>query len=183
MGLLIWTAYGVYAGQNIAIQTLAAKFLQLDLRVQLRDGLGKTIDARLGANQSTANFTASNFAEARSLRLPRLAFRASRSQPLDGHAHRFDRHHSLSVSQGFALQSQARRTIPPKRIRHPTGYAFASSCSPTRLRPRTAQIPPSPRVERRSYFPLHAVWLRAAGTRTPLTKRPRGSTIASLRWQ
>ena len=92
----------------------------------------------------------------RPLRLPRLAFRASRSQPLDGHAHRFDRHHSLSVSQGFALQSQARRTIPPKRIRHPTGYAFASSCSPPRLRPRTAaQIPPSPCVERRSYFPLH----------------------------
>ncbi len=57
MGLLIWTAYGVYTGQNIAIQTLAAKFLQFDLaladygpeakdlRVQLRDGLGKTIDA------------------------------------------------------------------------------------------------------------------------------------------
>ena len=31
MGLLIWTAYGVFAGQNTAIQTLAAKFLQLDL--------------------------------------------------------------------------------------------------------------------------------------------------------
>ena len=30
-GLLIWTAYGVYAGQNVAIQTLAAKVLQLDL--------------------------------------------------------------------------------------------------------------------------------------------------------
>ena len=29
LGLLIWTAYGVYAGQNIAIQTLAAKVLQL----------------------------------------------------------------------------------------------------------------------------------------------------------
>ena len=31
LGLLIWTAYGVYAGQNVAIQTLAAKLLQLDL--------------------------------------------------------------------------------------------------------------------------------------------------------
>ena len=29
LGLLIWTAYGVYAGQNTAIQTLAAKVLQL----------------------------------------------------------------------------------------------------------------------------------------------------------
>ncbi len=54
--LFIWTAYGVYAGQKVAIQTLAAKVLQLDFaladygpeakdaRLQLRDGLGKTID-------------------------------------------------------------------------------------------------------------------------------------------
>jgi len=76
MGLLIWTAYGVYAGQNIAIQTLAAKFLQLDLalanygpdakdlRLQLHEGLSKTIDAVWGANESDANFGANNFAEA-----------------------------------------------------------------------------------------------------------------------
>ena len=76
MGLLIWTAYGVYAGQNIAIQTLAAKFLQLDLalatygpeakdlRLQLRDGLGKTIDAFWGVDESDANFAANNFTEA-----------------------------------------------------------------------------------------------------------------------
>jgi hypothetical protein len=31
LGLLIWTSYGVYAGQNMTTQTLAAKFLQLDL--------------------------------------------------------------------------------------------------------------------------------------------------------
>ena len=31
LGLLIWTAYGVYSGQNTAVQTLAAKVLQLDL--------------------------------------------------------------------------------------------------------------------------------------------------------
>ena len=31
LGLLIWTAYGVYSGQNLAVQTLAAKDLQLDL--------------------------------------------------------------------------------------------------------------------------------------------------------
>src|SRR5271165_7147326 len=55
-GLLIWTAYGVYAGQNTAIQTLASKILQLDLvledygpdanpqRVALRDRVGRTID-------------------------------------------------------------------------------------------------------------------------------------------
>ena len=27
LGLLIWTAYSVYSGQNIAVQTLAAKLL------------------------------------------------------------------------------------------------------------------------------------------------------------
>jgi hypothetical protein len=76
MGLLIWTAYGVYAGQNAAIQSLAAKALQLDLaladygpdakdlRLQLRDDLGKTIDAVWGANDSDTNFAANNFAEA-----------------------------------------------------------------------------------------------------------------------
>jgi hypothetical protein len=76
LGLLIWTAYGVYAGQNIAIQTLAAKVLQLDLalsdygpeakgvRLQLRDGLGKTIDEIWGANVDDADFVAKNFAAA-----------------------------------------------------------------------------------------------------------------------
>jgi len=74
LGLLIWTAYGVYAGQNVAIQTLAAKALQYDLalsdygpeangpRAQLREGLGKTIDEIWGANESDANFVANNFA-------------------------------------------------------------------------------------------------------------------------
>ena len=76
LGLLIWTAYGVYAGQNVAIQTLAAKVLQLDLaladygpeakdaRAQLRQGLGKTIDEVWDSNESDANFVANNFAAA-----------------------------------------------------------------------------------------------------------------------
>jgi hypothetical protein len=75
-GLLIWTAYGVYAGQNTAIQTLAAKVLQLNLaladygpeanaeRAKLREGLGKTIDQVWGARESDANFAANNFAAA-----------------------------------------------------------------------------------------------------------------------
>ncbi len=76
LGLLIWTGYGVYAGQNAAVQGLAAKVLQLDLalsdygpdaipaRKQLRDGLGKTIDEVWAADQTDANFTANNFAAA-----------------------------------------------------------------------------------------------------------------------
>ena len=56
LGLLIWTAYGVYSGQNVAIQTLAAKDLQLDLalmdygseavagRALFRQGIARTVD-------------------------------------------------------------------------------------------------------------------------------------------
>jgi len=76
MGLLIWTAYGVYAGQNTAIQTLAAKVLLLDLaladygldalpaRAELRQTVGKTIDEIWGAGQSDRDFVANNFASA-----------------------------------------------------------------------------------------------------------------------
>ena len=76
LGLLIWTAYGVYAGQNLAVQTLAAKVLQLDLaladygpdatplRAQVRQNLGKTIDEVWGAKESDANFVAKNFSAA-----------------------------------------------------------------------------------------------------------------------
>jgi hypothetical protein len=76
LGLLIWTAYGVYAGQNKAIQTLAAKLLQLDMtlddygpdakpvRLLLRDGLEKTIDQIWGSNISAKNFVAQNFVAA-----------------------------------------------------------------------------------------------------------------------
>ena len=93
-GLLIWTAYGVYAGQNAAIQNLAAKILQLDLaledygpeanpeRAALRDRLGKTIDQVWGAreSESDANFAADNFAAAiKVLRDPQKAL--GRLQP------------------------------------------------------------------------------------------------------
>ena len=74
LGLLVWTGYGVYAGQNQAIQAFAAKALQYDLalsdygpdaaaaRLQLRDSLGKTIDEVWGANNTDFNFVAKNFA-------------------------------------------------------------------------------------------------------------------------
>jgi hypothetical protein len=76
MGLLIWTAYGVYAGQNTAIQTLAAKVLQLDLaladfgpdaipqRAHLRQAVGQAIDDVWGTHESDKNFVAENFAAA-----------------------------------------------------------------------------------------------------------------------
>jgi len=81
MGLLIWTAYGVYAGQNTAIQTLAAKVLQLDLaladygpeanaeRARLRRAVGKAIDDVWSARETDRDFIAESFAAAvRSLR-------------------------------------------------------------------------------------------------------------------
>jgi hypothetical protein len=76
MGLLIWTAYGVYAGQNLAIQTLAAKILQYDLaladygpeakdlRLQARQALARTIEQVWNANEGDNEFTAHNFAAA-----------------------------------------------------------------------------------------------------------------------
>ena len=76
LGLLIWTAYGVYSGQNAAIQTFAAKVLQLDLaltdygpdaaagRAQLRQDVARTVDEIWGEHQKTPNFVATNFAAA-----------------------------------------------------------------------------------------------------------------------
>ena len=75
-GLLIWTAYGVYSGQNLQIQAVASKVMQLDLalsdygpetnpaRAQLRDALGKTIDQVWSASVSDGNFAAETFASA-----------------------------------------------------------------------------------------------------------------------
>ena len=77
-GLLIWTAYGVYSGQNIQIQTLASKIMQLDLalsdygpeaspaRAQLREALAKSIDQVWGASasESDRDFAADTFASA-----------------------------------------------------------------------------------------------------------------------
>jgi hypothetical protein len=75
-GLLIWTAYGVYSGQNTQIQSLASKVMQLDFalsdygpeansaRAQLRAALGTTIDQVWGANVSDGDFAANTFASA-----------------------------------------------------------------------------------------------------------------------
>jgi len=76
LGLLIWTAYGVYSSQNIAIQTLAAKILQLDLaladygrgadagRAQLRQDLAQTVDQIWGEDRGDEAFIAENLSAA-----------------------------------------------------------------------------------------------------------------------
>ena len=71
-----------------------------------------------------------------SLRLLCLVFRTSNPQPRDGPERRFrSRLNALdgSCDPGFAMNEQARRTIPPKRVRYPAGCSFASSCSPPRI--------------------------------------------------
>jgi hypothetical protein len=65
-----------------------------------------------------------------------LAFRTSNPQPREGLQRRFrSRPNALdgSFDPGFAMNEQARRTIPPKRVRHPAGCSFASSCSLPRI--------------------------------------------------
>jgi hypothetical protein len=96
LGLLIWTAYGVYSGQNLAIQTLASKFLQLDLaltdygpdaaagRALLWQDLAKTVDEVWGQEQSAAEFAAGNFSEAIAYLRRRQAYLNSLTPSTDG---------------------------------------------------------------------------------------------------
>ncbi len=70
-GLLIWTAYGVYAGQNTAVQNLAVRYLQEDLaladygpdaapaRAKLRERLARTIDDIWGSHD--VDFVSRNY--------------------------------------------------------------------------------------------------------------------------
>jgi hypothetical protein len=76
LGLLIWTSYGVYSGQSLAVQSLAAKLLQLNLaltdygseadagRAQLRQDLSITLKDVWGSNQAAGQFSMQNFADA-----------------------------------------------------------------------------------------------------------------------
>ena len=76
LGLLIWTAYGVYAGQSIAIQGLAGKIVQLDqalidygpdaaqVRKTLHRRMDDTITEVWGTRAGDAKFAADNFAAA-----------------------------------------------------------------------------------------------------------------------
>jgi len=71
-GLLIWTAYGVYSSQNLAVQNFAARVLQEDLaladygadaapgRTRLREGLARTID-QIWGRHSDSDFVTRNY--------------------------------------------------------------------------------------------------------------------------
>src|ERR1700712_4401213 len=74
LGLLIWTAYGVFSTQKVLIQTLAVGGLKFDQALQdygpkgaegrriLRDGLKSTIDEIWGGSDSR-DFEMKNFTE------------------------------------------------------------------------------------------------------------------------
>ena len=71
-----------------------------------------------------------------------LAFPTSRPQPRYGPKRRFlSRLNALdgSCDPGFAMSEEARRAMPPKRVRYPAGCSFASGFSPPRL--ATTQLP------------------------------------------
>jgi hypothetical protein len=72
LGLLIWTAYGVYSTQNTLAQNYAARVLQEDLaladygveaapgRARLRGGLARTLD-QIWGDHGDSDFVAGNY--------------------------------------------------------------------------------------------------------------------------
>src|SRR5215472_11935932 len=70
----------------------------------------------------------------RSPRLPRLAVPTFRPQPRglpDGRFCQSPQRHRLLP--GFTTNEQARHSVTPNRVRHPTDCRFISGCSPPRL--------------------------------------------------
>ena len=82
-----------------------------------------------------------------------------------------------SCDPGFAMNEQARRTMPPKRVRHPTGCSFASSCSPPRI--AATQLPSATcaTTSHRTDFhpPDKATSQTHSSSRTRGSRRPRDS--------
>lgn len=127
LGLLIWTAYGVYSGQNLAVQTLAAKMLQLDLaltdygpdasagRAQLRQDLAQTIDKIWNAGGGGPDFAAHNFAAAIDNLRHKEAYLATLAPSTD------------AQKQALALASQTIDSIGQARLQ--MSFALASPVS------------------------------------------------------
>ena len=66
--------------------------------------------------------------------LSRTNFPTFRLQPRDAPQHRFYRHYQRAERfPNFAMNEQARRHIPPNRVRYPADRQFASGCSPPRF--------------------------------------------------
>jgi hypothetical protein len=66
-------------------------------------------------------------------RLPRHTFLSFRLQPRGLPEHRLSPRQRDQRVSDFALESQARRSSPPNRVRSPTDRQFTSGCSPPRF--------------------------------------------------
>ena len=109
----------------------------------------------------------------RSPRLLRPTFPSFRLQPRRAPRHRFLPQGDVAPLQrigllpGFAMESQARRSTTPNRVRHPTGRQFASACSPPRL--AATQLPSATEL-----------WHTPTRTCTVLIWRHHGRTIPAF---
>jgi len=100
----------------------------------------------------------------RSPRLLRHTFLSFRLQPRQLPDHRLPPRQRDPRFSDFALESQARRSSPPNRVRYPTDQQFASGCFPPRL--AATQLPSATEL-----------WLTPTRTFTVLIWRPHGRTI------
>src|SRR5580658_9724125 len=115
-----------------------------------------------------------------SLRLLCLVFRTSNPQPRYGPECRFrSRLNALggSCDPGFAMNEQARRTTPPKQVRHPAGCSFASGCSPPHI--AATQLPSATCVTTSHRTDFHPPDKTASQTHSSPRKRgsSRGDTM------
>jgi hypothetical protein len=78
----------------------------------------------------------------RSPRFPRHTFFSFRLQPRGLPGHRLPRRQRDQRVSDFALESQARRSAPPNRVRHPTDRQFASSLPVPSTADRLLSTPP-----------------------------------------
>ena len=100
----------------------------------------------------------------RSPRLLRHTLLSFHLQPRGLPDHRLPPRQRDQRFSGFALESQARRSSPPNRVRSPTDRHFASGCSPPRF--TATQLPSATEL-----------WHTPTRTFTVLMRRPHGRTI------
>lgn len=127
LGLLIWTAFGVYSTQVSAVRSLATEILQLDLalsdygpearagRTQLRESVTRLIEDIWGRAQDDKDFVAHSYAGAIANLRARQAFLNSLHPS------------SESQKQALAAANQAAGAIGQTRLQMAVGLTDAMS--------------------------------------------------------
>src|SRR5271165_2246321 len=80
------------------------------------------------------------------------------------------------LDPGFAMDEQARRATPPKRVRYPAGCSFASGCSPPRL--ATTQLPSATCVTTSHRLDFHPPDKTTSRTHPPRQSRGNSQDIS-----